>query len=292
MSRIISLRQAIPYLRDYAGKTFVIKVGGGAIETDTDRRRLAGDVAALHRMGVRVVLVHGGGPQLDVAAHEAGLTTTRIAGRRVTSPELIQQAARVWRGELSLALVGALRAEGEVAVGLSGADGAMLTASERPPRVVVDDSGERRTVDYGAVGDLTGFDGTLLTAVLATGSIPIISPLAMTTDGKLLNVNADTIASAIATGLSAQKLILLTTVPGILADPADPASLLHWTDLDELTAMEGQLSGGMRPKLAAIRAALRGGVPRVHVIDGLREGALLEEIFTNDGCGTLVVLTK
>ena len=128
--------------------------------------------------------------------------------------------------------------------------------------------------------------------MLDAGAIPVVSPLAMTDDGQPLNVNADTIAAAIAVGLSAEKLILLTGAPGILTDPDDPTALLHWTDLAELDRLSAALSGGMRPKIAAIRTALTGGVPRAHVIDGTRQGALLEEIFTNDGCGTLVVLKK
>ena len=288
MERVLSLLEAIPYLRAYAGQRFVIKVGGGLLAEPT---RLLGDVAALSRLGIGCILVHGGGPQLDAAARQRSLTTERIAGRRITSPELLQAACQVWRGELSLSLVSTLRQAGELAVGLSGADGGMLTAVRRPPQVVLDDSGERQTVDFGQVGDLIDFQGTLLESVLDAGLIPVVSPLAMSSDGELLNVNADTVAAKIAAGIGAAKLILLTTAPGILTHPADPSSALHWTDLEALQALEssGRLTGGMRPKLAAIRLALRDGVPRVHVIDGRKPGALLEEVFTTEGCGTLVV---
>jgi acetylglutamate kinase len=288
MERVLSLLEAIPYLRAYAGQRFVIKLGGGLLENPEPLIR---DVAALCRLGIGVVLVHGGGPQLDEAATVRGLTTTRIAGRRITSPALIQTAAQVWRGELSLALVSAFRQQGELAVGLSGADGGLLTAVRRPPQVVIDDAGTRQTVDYGQVGDVVGYQGTALEGMLAAGLIPVVSPLAMSESGELLNVNADTVAATIAAGIGAAKLILLTTAPGILADPTDPGSALHWTDLGGLAQLEaqGRLTGGMRPKLAAIRIALGGGVPRVHVIDGRKPGALLEEVFTTEGCGTLVV---
>ena len=288
MERVLSLLEAIPYLRTYAGQRFVIKVGGGLL---ADPESLIRDVAALSRLGIGVVLVHGGGPQLDAAASERGLTTRRIAGRRITSESLLTTACQIWRGELSLALVAALRRHGELAVGLSGADGGLLTAVRRPPQVVVDDHGEKQTVDFGQVGDLVAYDGALLESVLQAGLIPVVSPLAMSSSGDVLNVNADTVAAKIAVGMGAAKLILLTNAPGILAHPDDPGSALHWTDLDGLSALEaaGQLTGGMRPKLAAIRLALGQGVPRVHVIDGRKPGALLEEVFTTEGCGTLVV---
>ena len=176
-------------------------------------------------------------------------------------------------------------------MGRSGADGVRLTAVRRPPQVAIDDAGERQTVDFGRVGDLVDFQGDLLERVLSAGLIPVVSPLAMSAAGEVLNVNADTVAAKIAAGIGAAKLILLTTAPGILTHPADPSSALHWTDLDGLHALEsdGRLTGGMRPKLDAIRLAIRGGVPRVHVIDGRKPGALLEEVFTTEGCGTLVV---
>ncbi|MDG1479535.1 MAG: acetylglutamate kinase [Myxococcota bacterium] len=288
MERVLSLLEAIPYLRAYAGQRFVIKLGGGLLERPGSLMR---DVAALRRLGIGVVLVHGGGPQLDTAAQERGLKTRRIAGRRITSPQLIQTAAQVWRGELSLSLISTLRQEGELAVGLSGADGGLLTAVRRPPQVVIDDAGTRQTVDYGQVGDVVAYQGAALEGMLAAGLIPVISPLAMSESGEILNVNADTVAATIAAGMGAAKLILMTTAPGIMADASDPSTALHWVDLSGLAALEsaGSLTGGMRPKLDAIRLALRGGVPRVHVIDGRKPGALLEEVFTTEGCGTLVV---
>ncbi|MEQ1565823.1 MAG: acetylglutamate kinase [Myxococcota bacterium] len=291
MDRVISLLDAIPYVRAYAGQTFVVKAGGEIVGEPRWRAAIARDLAVLHRLGIGVVLVHGGGPQLDAAAARAGVKSETVAGRRITSPELMRLAVIEWRGVLSTALVGALRAAGERAVGLGGGDGDVVTAKRRPPALVTTDEGERRAVDYGLVGDVTGVNVSALRAVLGMPAIPVITPLAAGDGEELLNVNADTVAAEVAVALGAAKLVVLTRSPGILTDPGDPSSVLHWTDLVELGELEqrGAIRGGMRPKLAAIRKALAGGVPRVHVVDGRRQGALLEEVFTTEGAGTLVV---
>lgn len=291
MDRTLGLLDAIPYLRAYAGQTFVVKAGGELLLQARWRDALARDLAVLHRLGIAVVLVHGGGPQLDEAAERLGITSESVAGRRITSPELIEVAEMVWRGRLSLQWVTALVRAGERAVGLSGVDGQILQARQRPPAVITDDDGERRTVDFGRVGDVCAVDPSVIQAVLSARAIPVVSPLAVDEGGVVLNVNADTVAAELAVALGAAKLLLLTRAPGILEDPNDPSSVLHWTDLEELAQLEqaGHIQGGMRPKVAAIRRALLGGVPRVHVVDGRAPGALLEEVFTTDGSGTLVV---
>lgn len=291
MERVIGLLDAIEYVRRYTGQTFVVKAGGQLFEKPGWGDGVARDVAALHRLGIHVVLVHGGGPQLDRAADFLNLDNARVAGRRITSPELIDAASMVWRGRLSVQIVSALARHGERGIGLSGVDGGLLTADKRPPMVVVDDDGERKSVDYGLVGDLTFVDVEVVRAITQIPAIPVVSPLASGAGGQVLNVNADTVAAHLAVALGAAKLILLTQAPGILEDPADPNSVLHWTDLVQLQSLRdaGHLKGGMGPKLAAISHALNNGVPRVHVVDGRRSGALLEEVFTNDGSGTLVV---
>lgn len=291
MERSIELIDAVPYLRAYAEQCFVVKVGGELLADDETRTKIARDIAVLHRLRIRVVVLHGGGPQLDAMTSRLGLPVERVAGRRITSPEVLEAAKMVFRGKLSLDFVSALIAQGERAVGLSGADGGLLEAQRRPEAVVTDDDGDRIRVDFGEVGDVTAVDISLLTSILDSGSIPVLSPLGADREGRILNVNADTMAAEIAVGMGATKLILLTQAPGILRDLEDPESLLHWTDLVELEslAQSGSFSGGMRPKVTAIRRALEGGVPRVHIINGRRNGALLEEVFTTDGCGTLVV---
>jgi len=291
MDRILGLLDAIPYVRAYKGQTFVVKAGGELLQEPRWRDGVARDIAVLHRLGIGVILVLGGGPQLDLAAERLELETVRVAGRRVTSPELIEAAVQEWRGTLSTAWVQALHRQGERAVGLSGVDAALLQADKRPPAVLTDDDGSRRSVDFGLVGDLKAIGVDLLRAVLAVPAIPVITPLAVGADGQILNVNADTVAAEIAVAIGAAKIVLLTRAPGILENPDDPTTALHWTDLEELAELDrkGALKGGMRPKVAAIRRALTGGVPRAHVVDGRRSGALLEEVFTTDGSGTLVV---
>lgn len=291
MERLISLLDAIPYLRAYAGQRFVVKASGELLQDAAWRDGIARDLAVMHRLGIGTVLVHGGGPQLDAALARAGTRSERVAGRRITSQAALDAAVREWRGACNSAWVTAISRQGERAVGLSGADGGLVQAVRRPPAVLTDDDGERVQVDFGRVGDVTQVQPDVLEATLGLPAVPVVSPLALGDDGDLLNVNADTVAAEIATALGAAKLILLTRAPGILSDPEDPDSVLHWADLarlDEL-ARDGALSGGMRPKVAAIRTALDGGVPRVHVVDGRRGGALLEEVFTTEGSGTLVV---
>ncbi len=291
MERSIPLLSAVPYLRAYAGQTFVVKIGGELLKDSELRERIARDVAVLHRLNIQVVAVHGGGPQLDELTHRLGLNVERVAGRRVTSPQVLEAAKMVFRGQLSLDLVSSLIRQGEQAVGLSGVDGGLVQATRRPEALVTDDDGDEVSVDYGEVGDVDRIDPSVVTAVLAADAIPVVSPLGADDDGRVLNVNADTIAAELALALGAAKLVLLTRITGILRDPDELDSLLHWTDLEELAALEasGALRGGMRPKVAAVRRALEGGLPRVHIIDGRRDGALLEEVFTTDGCGTLVV---
>jgi acetylglutamate kinase len=291
MERPLLLLDAVPYLRAYANQTFVVKLGGELVGDNALLTNVARDIAVLHRLAVRIVVVHGGGPQLDAMTQRMGLPIERVAGRRVTSPEVLEAAKMVFRGQLSLDLVTALMKQGERAVGLSGVDGSTVQSARRPEALVTDDSGVRRSVNFGEVGDVTQVDPQLLLSVLDSGAIPVVSPLGVCSDGGVVNVNADTMAAEIAIGIGAEKLLLLTRAPGILADVDAPDSLLHWADLKQLTELEkaGAFKAGMRPKIAAVERALHGGVPRVHVIDGRRDGAMLEEVFTTDGCGTLVV---
>jgi len=291
MERPLLLLDAVPYLRAYSDQTFVVKLGGELVGDAERLAAVARDIAVLHRLNISVVVVHGGGPQLDAMSERLGLPIERVAGRRVTSPEVLEAAKMVFRGQLSLDLVTALLKQGERAVGISGVDGRTVQAARRPEALITDDSGVRRSVDFGEVGDVTAVDGDLLETTLAAGAIPVVSPLGVCADGAVVNVNADTMAAEIAIAIGAAKLLLLTRAPGILADVDQPDSLLHWADLGQLEELEkvGAFKAGMRPKIASVRRALRGGVPRVHVLDGRRDGALLEEVFTTDGCGTLVV---
>jgi acetylglutamate kinase len=289
--RVISLLEAVPWLRAYHGATFVVKAGGELLDDPRWLEGLMRDVSVLRRLGVGIVFVHGGGPQLDRAAQAAGLPFARVAGRRVTTPALIELAQREWRGKLSADCVLAIYRHGETGVGLAGFDGGLVTAARRPPSMVVDDDGQRRTVDYGEVGDVLAVDPRILEVVLQTGAIPVVTPLCAGSTGSVLNVNADTVAAEIAVAVRAAKLVFATRVPGILGDLSDPRTVLTQISMSGLEELEraGTITGGMRPKVAAIRRAMVGGVPRVHIIDGRRAGALLEEVFTAEGTGTMVV---
>jgi acetylglutamate kinase len=241
----------------------VCKAGGELLD---DPGLVSSRVAALRAEGARVVLVHGGGPQLDRAAEAAGLVSERVAGRRITSAALIDLAVAEWRGRASVGWVRALQAADVPAVGLSGVDGAWLRARRRPPVPMTDDDGVSREVDFGEVGDVAEVDPTLLLAV-ASHAVPVVTPLAWGPGGSVLNVNADTVAAEVAIALQAAALVLLTRAPGILRDVGDPASLVRDVDLAGLDALEaaGALKAGMRPKVAAVRRALRGGVGRAEV---------------------------
>lgn len=287
---VTALHSALADAQRLRGQTIVVKTGGELLQDDRWLAALVADGVALHRMGVRIVWVHGGGPQLDDQAATDGLVTERVAGRRITSGPLLDAAIRTWRGTLSAQLVSAIQAAGEPAVGLAGYDGGLVSAARRPPVRTTTDAGDDVEVDYGHVGDVTGVNVALLDAVAAHAMV-VISPLAAGPAGDVLNVNADTVAAEVAVAVGASALVLLTQAPGILTDVSDLTSVLPRVDLstcDTLLA-SGAIQGGMRPKLAAIRRAIEGGVPRAHVVDGRVEGVLLDELLTHEGRGTLVV---
>jgi acetylglutamate kinase len=287
-AEVEALKHAIPYVRMYRGKTFVVKVGGGALADAGPGRALVEQVDALHQLGIRVVLVHGGGPQATDLGRALGSEPRFAAGRRVTDDAALRATVLALNGEVNTRLLQACRAVGLQAVGVSGVDAGLLTARRRPPVRV---AGEPQPVDYGWVGDLAACDVAVLRHLLAGGYLPVVSSLAADERGALLNVNADTAAAALAVALAAEKLILMTGAPGLLEDPDDPGSLVSYTDLRGLRALgeRGRLRDGMLPKAEAIEAALAGGVRRAHLVAYAQPDALLAEVFTNEGIGTLVV---
>lgn len=282
---MIDLVRAAPHIALHRGKTFVIKLGGDPLSQRVQRRTLAQQIAAIHALGSKLVLVHGGGPQTDTVQRSLGEEPRLIGGKRVTTPLALRALCMATAGELHGQLLADLAAAGVPAAGLAGASAGLLVARKRPP--VETDQG---TVDFGAVGDLVGIDVTPLTALLEAGRVPVVSPPASDGLGGLLNVNADFMAAGIAAALGAAKLVLVTGAPGILTDPADPASLVSALSLQELAALEsaGKVRGGMLAKATAIRRAIEGGVGRVHVVSGVAPAALLIELYTNHGAGTLV----
>lgn len=283
---IAALRGAAPYIRLYKGKIFVIKAGGAVFGDVAGTRALVEQIAILHHLGIRVVLVHGGGPQLDEMQRSLGIEPRMVRGRRVTDDRSIDATTMVLNGLINTRILAICRELGIDAVGLSGVDAGLVRAIRRPP-VRVD--GE--SVDYGYVGDIVSIDTTVLRKQLDAGLMPVVSPISADDTGIVLNINADTVAASIGAALGAEKLILCTGAAGILERKEDPRSLVSYTDLAGLKRLEqsGSLEGGMLPKASAIEAAIRGGVRRVHVISFNLRDSVLAEVFTNEGTGTMIV---
>jgi acetylglutamate kinase len=284
---IHALRSAAPYIRMYKGKTFVVKVGGGVFADPRATRVLVEQIAILHHFGVRVVLVHGGGPQLSELSAALGVPTRMVDGRRVTDQHAIDVTAMVLNGLINTRVLGMCRDLNIEAVGISGVDAGLVRAHKRPPVL----SADGELVDFGFVGDIDAVDATVLRKLLDNGLMPVVSPLSADESGTLLNINADTVAAAIGAALQAEKLILCTGAPGILGSVDDPRSLISYTDLRGLKRLrdEGHIAAGMLPKAKAIEDAIRGGVRRVHVVSYQSAEGILGEVFTNEGTGTLIV---
>ncbi len=290
-----ALRTAIPYIRAYKGRVFVVKLSGRLCEPGKTLDNLVDQVALLYQLGIRLVVVHGGGEQADALAQRLGVPRQSFAGRRITDDATLEVVKMALAGTVNTNLVAALRKAGVSAVGLSGVDSRLVTVNRRPVQEMRDPStGETRTVDFGHVGDVVGVDVTVLRNVLDAGHVPVVCSLAADAAGRIFNVNADTVAAEIAIAIQAAKYFLIATVDGVMRDLSDHSTLQTYLDLDELGALieSGAISGGMLPKLAACSAALRGGVPRVHIINGLTPDTLLAEVFTNEGCGTLLVAKR
>jgi acetylglutamate kinase len=283
---IRSLRSAAPYIRMYKGKTFVVKAGGGVFADAAAVRGLIEQIAILHYFGVRVVFVHGGGPQLTEVTEKLGVPTRMVQGRRVTDQGAIDATSMVLNGLINTQLLSYCREMNIDAVGVSGVDAGLVRAHKRGP-VKVD--GE--TVDYGFVGDIDAIDTSVLNKLLDNGLMPIVSPLSADDGGTLLNINGDTVAAAIGAALDAEKLMLCTGAPGILSDVNDATSIISFTDLAGLKKLrdEKKIVDGMLPKAKAIEDAIKGGVRRVHVLSYKSPEGILAEVFTNEGAGTLIV---
>lgn len=284
---VSALKHAAPYIRLFKGKVFVLKAGGEIFADKAQTSALMEQVGILHQVGIRVVLIHGGGPQSTELATALGLDTTFVDGRRVTDDASLDVATMVLNGQINTRVLAACRDLQIPAVGISGVDAGLIRAHRRPP---VERDGDA-AVDYGFVGDIDSVEADVLVKQLDNGLMPVVSPLSCDEAGTLLNINADTVAAAIAAELDAEKLILLTGAPGVLEDVNDPQSLISYIDRAELDKLRdyGKLADGMLPKAAAIDAALANGVNRVHVISFKVPDSLLLEVFTNEGTGTLVV---
>jgi acetylglutamate kinase len=290
--RLDLLREALPYIQRFKGQTFVVKLSGKVTENQENLISLAEELALLHQVGIRICVVHGGGKQLSDLAKKLGIEQTIIEGRRVTDDATLEMAKMIFAGKINTDILAALRHRGIEAVGLSGVDGNIVHAEKRPPKEILNrETGVKDKVDFGHVGDVVQINARLLTVLLDHGYLPVISSLGADDEGMVFNINADTIAAEIAVQLQAEKLILLSDVDGIYLAAGDPN-----TKVSRVTAAEagelissGAASGGMIPKLQSIIVLLERGVHSAHIISGAKRNALLSEIFTDKGTGTMIV---
>jgi len=282
-----ALLEAMPYIRRFRGRTFVIKYGGHAMIDPQLCEGFARDLVLLHYVGVRPIVVHGGGPQIDEVLERFGIETQRVDGLRITDEQTMDVVSMVLRGKVNRDIVSMVQREGVNAVGLSGVDAGLLRAEKLPARRTADGT----EVDVGRVGQVTSVDVTVLTALEDAGIVPIIAPMAADRDGKPLNINADTVAGEIAAATRAEKLVLMTDTPGVVGGDGELLKSLTPPEVKELKA-EGVIAGGMIPKVECGVAALHGGVRKCHIIDGRQPHAILLEIFTDAGIGTEIVRTR
>ncbi|NNC41133.1 MAG: acetylglutamate kinase [Acidimicrobiia bacterium] len=272
------LMEAMPYIQEFKGKTFVIKYGGSAMADETLRHTFAGDVALLALVGLRPVIVHGGGPHITRAMGQAGVEPQWVDGLRITDTETIRVVQTTLAGEINPDIVRLLGSHGALAAGVTGIDGSLFVAQPRDPKL-------------GFVGEITAVNPDLISRMLAEGVVPVIAPLALGEDGNVYNLNADTAAGALAEALDAEKLVYLTDVEGLYSDLGDRDSLIQRITVDGLRELvgSGSVSKGMLPKLDSCISAMESGVHRVHILDGRVQHALLLEVFTPEGIGTMVM---
>lgn len=278
MGKARILMEALPYIRAFRGKIVVVKYGGASMDDPSLHASFAGDVTLLAMVGIRPVIVHGGGPQISAAMNSAGIEPKFVNGLRVSGPDAVAVVQRVLAGDINPHIVALLNGHGCPAVGLTGLDGAMLSARQLDP-------------DLGLVGEVDHVRTELVLDLLESGMVPVIAPIAGGPGGEIYNLNADTAAAALAIALKAQKLVYLTDVEGVRRHRQDPSSVISRMNLEDLVRLNDstEIGGGMRPKLDSCQQALQGGVAQAHILDGRVQHALLLEIFTPEGIGTMVV---
>jgi len=275
MGRARILMEALPYIKAFRGTTVVIKYGGSAMDDPALRESFAGDVTLLSMVGIRPIVVHGGGPQISAAMAAEGIEPTWVDGLRVTDAATVGVVQKTLVGVINPEIVRFLNGRGASAVGITGLDADLFRAVPRDERL-------------GFVGTITTVNTRLVNGILEAGLIPVVAPIARGEDGEVYNVNADTAAGVLARSLKAQKLVYLTDVEGVYRDMADSTSLVSKMTRPELAEMLPGIEGGMQPKLASVLDALDGGVAQAHILDGRTEHALLLEVFTSEGIGTMV----
>ncbi len=283
LAKAAVLAEALPWLERFQGRTVVVKYGGHAMSDPALQQAFAADVVFLRLAGLRPVVVHGGGPQIDAMLGRLGVPTQFRGGHRVTTPETMDVVRMVLTGQVQREVVGLVNSHGPYAVGMSGEDAHLFTAERRD----VDVDGV--PTDLGLVGDIVRVEPAFVVGLLDDGLVPVVSSVARGRDGSVFNVNADTAAAALAVALGAEKLVVLTDVEGLYADWPDSDEVIDEVSADELERLLPGLAAGMIPKMEACLRAVRGGVPKAHVIDGRLPHALLLELFTAEGVGTQVV---
>jgi acetylglutamate kinase len=289
--RLDLLREALPYIQRFKNKTFVVKLSGKVTEEQAHLNGLAEEITLLNQVGIHVAVIHGGGKQLTTTAERLGIAQRIVNGRRVTDADTLEVAKMVFAGQINMDILSALRRAGADTVGLSGVDGDIIQARRREiQKVLNQETGEVEMVDFGHVGDIVDINARLVRLLLDNGYVPVISSLGADEQGNIYNINADTIAAEIAAHLAAEKLILLTDVDGILRDLDDPSSRISRLTVDEAEALvkAKTVSAGMLPKIAAIARLIRRGVRSAHIINGNKRNALLYEVFTDEGAGTMI----
>ncbi len=277
------LVEALPWLERFHGALVVVKYGGNAMIEENLKQAFAHDMVFLRMVGLKPVVVHGGGPQISAMLARLGIPGEFRGGLRVTTPETMDIVRMVLVGQVGRELVGLINQHGPYAVGISGEDAQLFTAERRGALI------DGETVDIGLVGDVVSVNPDAVLDIVSAGRIPVVSTVAPDVDGVVHNVNADTAAGALAVALKAEKLVVLTDVEGLYANWPDRGSLINKLTATQLADMLPSLTSGMVPKMEACLRAVRGGVPRAHIIDGRLAHSVLLEVFTSQGIGTMVL---
>jgi len=282
------LRQALPFINRFKNKTFVVKIGGEIADDEATLHSFCEEVALLSQVGIHVVMVHGGGKQATQLSKQLGIEPQMVQGRRITDEKTLDVVMMVFAGTINTEIIAALREYGAEPVGISGVDGGIIYAVKRPPQKIKNEkTGVEEIIDFGHVGDIQSIDPKLLQTLLAADFVPVMASLGGDDAGNILNINADTVASEIASALKAEKLILVTDVDGILRDDKSLISRVTPQEIDELIK-SNVIRGGMVPKATSAVEALKDGVQSVHIISGKKPSTLLAEVFTETGSGTMI----
>ncbi|HIH35275.1 MAG TPA: acetylglutamate kinase [Methanosphaera sp.] len=284
------LIEALPYIKKFHNKKIMIKYGGHAMIDEQAMSSTARDTVLLKYVGMQPLVVHGGGPEISRSMDKMGKAPKFVGGLRVTDSETMEIVKMVLVGKINTEIVSKIGLHGGKSIGISGKDDFLIQSSKRDPTKIRQENGEILEVDLGYVGKIDKINSDIVDVLTQENYIPVISPIGIDNQGNTLNLNADTVAGSIASEINAEKLIVLTDVPGIMTDPDDPDSIIRRIHVDELKELvkEGIITGGMIPKVETCINAVENGVKTAHILDGRREHSILLEIFTKDGIGTMV----